>query len=108
MICACRAGSANEEWAYELFRSIQRIFIFLFLLVYSVGKDNSFSVNVPLVGDAGCAVVGINDATMRKPVLFQDILHHKVVVVGIYPDIVAMLETPFKAGIKLFPSVCRW
>ena len=33
------------EWAYELFRSIQRIFIFLFL-VYSVGKDNSFSVNV--------------------------------------------------------------
>ena len=26
-------------------RSIQRIFIFLFL-VYSVGKDNSFSVNV--------------------------------------------------------------
>ena len=45
MICACRAGSANEEWAYELFRSIQRIFIFLFL-VYSVGKDNSFSVNV--------------------------------------------------------------
>lgn len=43
--CACRAGSANEEWAYELFRSIQRIFIFLFL-VYSVGKDNSFSVNV--------------------------------------------------------------
>ena len=29
----------------ELFRSIQRIFIFLFL-VYSVGKDNSFSVNV--------------------------------------------------------------
>lgn len=45
MICACRAGSANEEWAYELFRSIQRIFMFLFL-VYSVGKDNSFSVNV--------------------------------------------------------------
>lgn len=40
-----QTGTANEEWAYELFRSIQRIFMFLFL-VYSVGKDNSFSVNV--------------------------------------------------------------
>ena len=27
-ICACSAGSANEECAYELLRSIQRIFIF--------------------------------------------------------------------------------
>ena len=45
MICACRAGSANEEWAYELFRSIQRIFRFLFIF-YSVGIDYSFSVNL--------------------------------------------------------------
>lgn len=45
MICACRAGRANEECAYELFRSIQRIFMFL-ILVYSVGKDSSFSINV--------------------------------------------------------------
>lgn len=27
-ICACSAGSANEECAYELLRSIQRIFMF--------------------------------------------------------------------------------
>ena len=40
---------------------------------------------------------GINDATTPETVLFQDILHHKVVVVGIYPDIVAMFETPFEA-----------
>lgn len=36
----------------------------------------------------------------RRNRTFQDILHHKVVVVGIYPDIVAMLETPFEAGIS--------
>jgi hypothetical protein len=42
--------------------------------------------------------VGINDATTPETVLFQDILHYKVVVVGIYPDIVAMFETPFEAG----------
>ena len=30
------------------------------------------------------------DATTPETVLFQDILHHKVVVVGIYPDIVAI------------------
>ena len=52
-----------------------------------------------LVGDAGCAVVGINDATTPETVLFQDILHHKVVVVGIYPDIVAMLEH-IEAGVS--------
>ena len=44
--------------------------------------------------------MGINDATTPETVLFQDILHHKVVVVGIYPDIVAMLETPFEAGVS--------
>ena len=36
----------------------------------------------------------------RKPYFFQDILHYKVVVVGIYPDIVAMFETPFEAGVS--------
>ena len=44
--------------------------------------------------------MGINDATTPETVLFQDILHHKVVVVGIYPDIVAMFETPFEAGVS--------
>ena len=44
--------------------------------------------------------MGINDATTPETVLFQDILHYKVVVVGIYPDIVAMFETPFEAGVS--------
>ena len=44
--------------------------------------------------------MGINDATTPVTVLFQDILHHKVVAVGIYPDIVAMLETPVEAGVR--------
>ena len=45
---AMRSGApleVIEMCIRDRFRSIQRIFMFLFL-VYSVGKDNSFSVNV--------------------------------------------------------------
>ena len=48
-ICAWSAGSANEEWAYELFKSIQSIFISIAVLVgvgptvgdYSIKKEEN-------------------------------------------------------------------
>ena len=43
--------------------------------------------------------MGINDAATPETVLLQDVLHHKVVMVGVHSDIIAMFEAPLEAGV---------
>ena len=47
-----------------------------------------------LVGNAGCAILHMDDAALGKAVFFQQVLHDLVVGVGVGPQALAVLQTP--------------
>ena len=60
-----------------------------------------------LVSDAWALVAGIDDAAALEAVLQQDVLHHEVVVMGIYTEVGTVFRAPGQAGIgnAFYPAV---